>query len=109
MKFETLITRYKNLGYEPKGFEKEIELEFLILWIYKKYDIWINVMYNDHNHIQAFKKMVPDIDVFIAIKVMNCSTEYANKFYSDKYFKKPFDAKFDMVRESYRGIKFHYH
>jgi hypothetical protein len=26
MKFETLVTRYKNLGYEPKGLDRDYEV-----------------------------------------------------------------------------------
>ncbi len=110
MKFETLITRYKNLGYAPvQVFNNEIELELLINWIYKTYNIFIYVMYHDHIHQKSFRKHVPDINTFAAHKIWQCNTEYSNTFYSDKYFKEPYDAKLYTVTEMYKAIKFQFH
>lgn len=108
MKFETLITRYKNLGYEPKNIENEIELECLINWIYKKYDIFIYLMYHDYVNQKAYRKHISNINMFSAHHITYCNTDYSNKFYSNNYFKEPFDAKFDTVKDLYRGIKFNY-
>lgn len=106
MKFETLINRYKNLGYEPKNIDSEVEIECLINWIYKKYDIFINVMHNDSQHIKSFKKVVPEIDRFVGCKIYRCSTENSEKFYTDKYFNNPFDCKFHTLVKLYKVIKF---
>ena len=44
MKFETLLTRYKNLGYEPKGFEDhELELDSIINWVHSEHKYLITV------------------------------------------------------------------
>lgn len=109
MKFETLITRYKNLGYIPKYVDNEIELELLINWIYKTYNIFIYVMYNVYINKKCFKKHEPNIKSFSAHKIWQCNTEHSNTFYSDKYFDEPFDAKFYTVKELYKSIKFQYH
>jgi hypothetical protein len=109
MKFETLITRYKNIGYVPKNIDQEIELECLINWIYYTYNIFIYVIYHDNINIKCLKKRIKDIDYFSAHKIWNCKTEYSNTIYSDKYFNNPYDAKFYTVKETYKAIKFQYH
>jgi len=108
MKFETLITRYKNLGYVPKNIDEECELECLISWIYKKYNIFIYVQYNDFITQKCFKKHISNINSFSAHRIWQCNTEHSNVFYSDKYFREPFDAKFYTVKEIYRAIKFQF-
>jgi hypothetical protein len=86
MKFETLVTRYKNLGYQPKNVDNEIELECLINWIYKTYNVFIYLMYNDLITQKCFKKHEPNINFFSAHKIQQCNTEHSNIIYSDKYF-----------------------
>ncbi len=108
MKFETLIARYKNLGYEPKGLEPEIELEFLISWIYKTYDRFIWVQYFEHSTQKSFKNHIPEINYFLGAYVHSVHTDHSNKYFGDKYFSEPFDAKFDIVRHMYSSLKFNY-
>jgi hypothetical protein len=109
MKFETLIKRYKNLGYQSKNIDNEIELECLINWIYKKYDVYIYVIYTDFITQKCFKKHTPNINSFSAHKIWQCNTEHSNTIYSDKYFHEPFDAKFYTVKELYNELKFQFH
>jgi hypothetical protein len=111
MKFETLITRYKNLGYKPKNADNEVELECLLNWIYKTYNVYIYVQYNDYITQKCLRKHVQflDINSFAAHKIWQCNTEYSNMIYSDKYFREPFDAKFYTVKELYKAIKFQFH
>lgn len=111
MKYETLITRYKNLGYEPKGVDdKEVELEFLIKWIYEKYDIFLLMTYNEPSRIKAMKKVMnKTIKPFSCHKIWDCNKDYANTFYSTNYFDTPYEAKFDTLREMCRAIRFQFH
>jgi hypothetical protein len=109
MKFETLIKRYKNLGYIPKNVDNEVELECLLNWIYKTYNIYIYLQYNDFITQKCFKKHEPNINSFSCHKIWNCNTEYSNIIYSDKYFKEPFDSKFYTIKELYKAIKFQFH
>lgn len=45
MKFETLVTRYKNLGYQPQGLDRDLEIASIIKWMYETYDVFICVQY----------------------------------------------------------------
>lgn len=105
MKFETLITRYKNLGYTPQNLDKEIELECIINWIYKKYNVFIYVMYSDHITQKCFRKHIPNIKSFSANRIWDCNTDHSNTIYSDEYFNDPFDAKFYTVKELYKALR----
>lgn len=109
MKFTTLITRYKNLGYEPKNLDDKIELECLINWIYEKYNIFIYVTYTDHISQKCLKKYLKNINSFAAHKIWHCNTDKSNTIYSDKHFATPFESKFNTVKEIYHSIKFLFH
>ena len=66
MKFETLISRYKNIGYIPKNVEPEIELEFLINFLFAKYDRFIGVSYYEkYSMTNALRKVITDIEFSI--------------------------------------------
>jgi hypothetical protein len=106
MKFETLITRYKNLGYSPRGLEPEVELECIINWIYKTFDVFILLSHHDPINIKAFRKHIPEVDKFIAHKIWNCNDETPHTIYAEKYFNNPFDAKFDTVKQIYKVLRF---
>lgn len=108
MKFETLLSRYKHLGYTPKGLEQCLELEGIIDWLYKTHDIYIGLMHHDHITVRSYIRVLPDgkMDRFVGFHVWNVSTENNNKFYDDKYFDNPFDAKFNSVKTLYRALKF---
>jgi len=109
MKFETLITRYNNLGYTPKNVDEEIELELLINWIYKTYNIFIFLTYHDYIFQETIKKHIPKVNSFSAHRIWNCNTENSHVIYSGRYFREPYDAKFDTVRDLYRAIKVQFH
>lgn len=104
MKFETLVTRYKNLGYEPKGLERDLEIASIIKWIYDTHDIYIDVQYcsmkfppiNGKDHYKKFKGM----------KIWNTKEDHHNHYFCNEPFDNPFDAKFDAVREIYSALKF---
>lgn len=111
MKLETLITRYKNLGYEPKGLERDLEIASIIKWLYDKYDIYFYTQYNSMTRTKLFNAKHPELKLkaFAAHRIWSCSTKDANTFYSDKHFDNPYDALFDAVRETYKAIKFNFH
>lgn len=111
MKLETLVTRYKNLGYTPKGLERDLEIESIIKWIYETYDIYIDVWYCNMNfdkHREQYDKTVSYLK-FQGVATWNTKQEYNYRFTCEKYFDTPFDAKFDAVRKYYRAIKFQFH
>ena len=105
MKLETLVTRYKNLGYTPLGLERDLEITSIIKWIYETHDIYIETWHctlkiNDwkNSYLQ-----------FQGVGIWNTSKPYSNRFTCDVYFDNPFDAKFDAVRKFYKAIKFQFH
>lgn len=98
MKLETLVNRYKNLGYKPKGLERDLEIESIIKWLYETHDIYINVQYCSMK-FDFYKQ-------FTGQKINITKKEYNNTFFCDKHFDNPFDAKFDAVRCAYRPLKF---
>ena len=108
MKFETLLTRYKNLGYIPKGLEEELELDSIILWLYKTHDIYIGLIHNDHINVKSYNKVLPNAKIkrFGGCHVWNVNTDYDNKVYGEKYFDNPFDAKFHFIKSLYPALKF---
>ena len=101
MKLETLVTRYRNLGYEPKGLDRDMEIDSIIKWLYNTHDIFVSVIYCsipfEHHKM------------FTGSYIYNTNKDYHNTFYCDKHFVNPFDAKFDAVRHLYRGLKFNFY
>ena len=110
MLYETLITRYKNIGYEPKGLEPYLELESICNWIYEKFDVYIYMTFHDKIEVRSFNKISKgqEFNTFGCHKVWCSSEEHANKIYCENYFNNPFDAKFDTLRRTYKSIKFQY-
>lgn len=104
MKFETLVTRYKNLGYEPKGLDRDLEIASIIKWMYETHDIYIDV--------QFCKIKFPPVkgkQVYLRFKgfhIWDTQEEYNTTFWCEEPFKNPFDAKFDALREIYKAVKF---
>ena len=47
MKLETLVERYKNLGYEPKNLDRDLEVFSIMKWLYDKHDISFTIWYNN--------------------------------------------------------------
>jgi hypothetical protein len=101
MKVETLITRYKNLGYTPVGGDRDHEVAAIIKWIWETYGYWIDTIYieykiNDGKHYQKFlgRHMMIDEDG----RRHSCSC--------NKSFKNPYDALYDAVRDIYQHLKF---
>jgi hypothetical protein len=45
MKYETLIKRYKNLGYPVKELEPNMEIESIIEWAFKEHDVFIGLSF----------------------------------------------------------------
>ena len=102
MKLETLVKKYKNLGYIPSGLDRDLEIASIIKWIYETHDIYIDVFFCDikfEGYEKHYKK-------FCGYKIWNTKVDFSNKYTCDDYFVNPFDAKFDAVREIYRAIKF---
>ena len=101
MKVETLVQRYKNLGYKPKGLDRDLEIASIIKWIYDTYDIYIDVQY--------CSMRFPHYKQFTGFKIWKTKEDYSNTIWSDKHFDNPFDAKFEVVKNIYRAIKFQFH
>ena len=100
MKVETLITRYKNLGYTPVGGDRDHEVAAIIKWIWDTYGYWIDCVYveykfNDGKHYQKFLG-----------RHMMIEDGVRNSCSCDKSFKNPYDALFDAVRDIYRHLSF---
>jgi len=111
MKFETLVTRYKNLGYTPQGLERELEITSIIKWIYETHNIYIDVWYVSMDFDKHRKKTdkVRSYQKFNGFAIWNVGIEHNNRFTCKNYFENPFDAKFDAVRYFYKSIKFQFH
>lgn len=110
MKLETLVTRYKNLGYEPKGLERDLEVASIIKWLYDTHDIYVDAVYCDSNYSRIAKehkmKGFPEYLKFRGYRIWSTKESYCSKNYCDKNFDNPFDAKFDALREMCRAVKF---
>lgn len=106
MKSETLIKRYSNLGYEPKGLDINLEVASIVNWIYKTHDIYIGTWYSDANWGKLLDLPIDTKHKFQGYAQWDCSKDYTNRFTCDKYFTNPNDARFDAVRKFYKGIKF---
>ena len=107
MKLKTLVTRYKNIGYSPKGLERDLEIASIIKWVFEKYDIYVGTMYFTMkvNGGIGYHKFAP-------YKIWNTKEPYATTFHSEsknRYFDNPFDAQFKGLCETYRAIKFQFH
>lgn len=103
MKYETLVTRYKNLGYEPKGLDQELEIYSIIRWLFKKHDIYIGVWHNKHEYKTDSFELKRG---FAYSSEWNTKETYCNHFGSTKMFDDPKDALFEGLRHSYKAIKF---
>jgi hypothetical protein len=100
MKVQTLITRYKNLGYIPVGGDRDNEVAAIIKWIWETYGYWIDCFYveyriNDGKHYQKFLG-----------RHMSIVDGHKHSCQCDKSFKNPYDALYDSVRDLYRHLKF---
>lgn len=103
MKFETLVKRYKNIGYNPVNYEEEyLEIESIIKWLFDTHKIHVSVLYctvKVKGHADKYHR-------FCGTVLYDTGSEYSNTFYSKKHFDSPYDAKFDALREHYSAIKF---
>lgn len=102
MRDETLIKRYKNIGYVPQNLEFYLEVESIIKWLFDKFKIHINVQYVN------LKFGDDKYHKFSGIMINNLDNNLSNTFYCDNYFKSPYDAKRDALIYFYRAIKFNY-
>lgn len=100
MKTETLITRYKNLGYVPIGGDRDQEVCGIVKWIYETYGYFCCVHYSMHtNQYNKGKR-------FYGLHISSVDTDWSNSVMTGKYFDNPYDAAFDSVRDLYRHLKF---
>jgi hypothetical protein len=106
MKLETLINRYKNLGYTPQGLERNLEIASIIKWLYDTYDIFIGVQYMSMKFPPV--NGIPVHKQFTAYHIWNTKEDWHNTFHGDNHFNKPYDAYYDGVRTIYKAIKFQY-
>jgi len=102
MKYETLIKRYKILGYEPKGLESYLEVESIIKWLYDNFNIYICTSYCSMDFKNgSFKKFCG-----YQISKVRGKDNHDFTYHCDKHFTNPFDAKFDGLVQCYSGLKF---
>ena len=108
MKPETLIKRYSTFGYEPKGLPLYLEIERIISWLFEKHDIFIITTFCNRDwEIDGklrFKK-----GTFWGRSIWNVHCEYPQEFSTKNSFKDPYDAKFDMLRDSIQAIRFQFY
>ena len=100
MKLETLVKRYKNLGYEPKNLDRDLEIASIIMWIYEKYDIYIDVIFCSFRNFHHKQ--------YTGYYIWNSKQDHHDSKYCDNHFDNPFDAKYDAVKNIYRAIKFNF-
>ena len=102
MKLETLVKRYKNLGYEPKNLERDLEINEICKWLWETHNIHVEPLFMHLNFNNgSYLKFAPRFRV-------NCDTDYSTTHGDDdgdKYFTNPFDAKFEAVKYAYRWAK----
>jgi len=101
MTLETLLTRYKTLGYVPKGYERDLEVTCIIKWIYETYNIYVDIWQctmKIGDWKRSFKK-------FQGVTTINLETDYPTRFTCEKYFDNPFDAKYDAVRQALLTVR----
>lgn len=103
MKNETLIKRYKNLGYKPNGLEMYLEVENIIKWLYDSFNIYIDVSYINLKYNKDDSQYK-----FVGCLITNIDTELSNTFYTHKRFNNPYDAKLYTLIYFYRAIKFNF-
>ena len=101
MKLETLITRYKNLGYTPVGGDRNHEVAAIIRWIWETYGYWIDCFYVEHkfNDGEHYQK-------FLGRHMMIFEDGLKHSVQCKYSFTDPYDALYDAVRDIYRHLKF---
>lgn len=105
VKFDTILKRYKNLGYESLNLNDEIEIEGIINWLYKKYNIFIYTTYTDIISQKCYSKHIKNISFFASHRVYYCGLESNHTIYSEFSFDNPFDAKLSAIKDVYLSIK----
>jgi hypothetical protein len=98
MKFETLVTRYKNLGYTPRGLERDLEIASIIKWIYETYDYYV--------YCNFMTLKFPHYKQFTGAHISQTKQDHFNQFYCKEHFDNPYDALYDSVRDLYRHLRF---
>lgn len=100
MKYETLLTRYKNLGYPIKNLERDLEIASLIKWIYETYNYYVYNIYIDMNFDNGSHRK------FKGGHRAAVGEPHSISFFCDKAFDNPYDALYDSVRDLYPHLKF---
>ena len=99
MELSTILKRYANLGYEPKGFDRDLEVDSIIKWIYDEFNI--GVQYCDFKINGSYHK-------FSAYSHWNVGEEYSNRTYSDGRYSNPYDAKYAHICSFCRTLRFQF-
>jgi len=118
MKFETLLTRYKNLGYTVLGLEPESELDSIIRWAYAEHEYLITVrpikglerrLVNLTLKIKGKKELKPEL-----IFSYNCHYKLSGDMDVDynglggNSFATPFEVKFFALKTLYKNLRWNY-
>lgn len=100
MKYETLLKRYKNLGYPVKNLERDLEIASIIKWVYDTYNYYVDCHYIDLNFKDgSFHK-------FKGSHRSHVGKPHGNSYYYEKSFDSPYDALFDALRGLYKHLNF---
>lgn len=100
MKYETLLTRYKNLGYQVKNLDRDLEIASIVKWIYETYNYYVYTIYIDMNFKDGSHRK------FKGAHRSAVGEPHSNSFYCDQAYSNPYDALYDSVRDLYRHLKF---
>lgn len=103
MKFETLLKKYKKIGYTPiNAPSRDEEVNNIIKFLYDTYKFYVGEHYMDMDFSNgSYMK-------FNGCYRYNIGTEHSNNFYCDKHFDSPFDARYDALMHCIRGLRFQY-
>ena len=121
MKHETLVKRYKNIGYTPMELPKELELDNIIQWIWQTYGFLITVRpvvgmerdMNDALRKKNNKQPLKQTKLFAWNKFTFTThgnhIENNHPAIADKAKETTLEAKHEAVKDLYAHLKFRYH
>ena len=97
MKYETLLKRYKSLGYDIIGYEdRDMEIQSIVKWLYAEKKIFVSVQYYTH----GFGLLPSPENKFGGCYRRDCGQYHSMMFSPEKgkYFDDPGDAYYDTLR-----------
>lgn len=104
MKLETLVLRYKTLGFVPNNGTTYDEVNGICKWLYENYKVYVSENYCDW---KVEITPAPYLK-FTGTYRFNTGTEHSTNFYCEKRFTDPFEARFDALVHLLPGFRFQY-